>query len=401
MAAEAWLGAAQGARTRSASTSATRSTPALILDGKPWTGAHDRAGAAAWLALNPVERQDYRRLGSLAAEVSAGGIARRLSWRIQAGDHSQVLERGRRIARRHHRASSCSTARAPATASPFRSSATPRSTSAWRSRRSPPRSIPRSIIVERQRRRGGSDARAGPAGVRAPAAARRDDRSARRVLDARRRRGRDRRGAARHAGTSRMIRLSGADLVLPDRVARRRHARDRRRSDRRGRRSPGDSRELPGDRISTFRDHYIVPGFIDVHVHGSRGSTRSTAAAAIAAIAERLPRYGVTAFCPTSLACDPPTLRRMLAGVRLARTTRPPGGARVLPAHLESNFINPDYKGAQPRPACACPRSRASDASDVAKAVRGPATTSSPRSPRRGRTSGSSRSRRNSTARSI
>jgi len=43
--------------------------------------------------MNPVERQDYRKFGSLAAEVSNKGIARRLSWRIQAGDHSAVLER--------------------------------------------------------------------------------------------------------------------------------------------------------------------------------------------------------------------------------------------------------------------------------------------------------------------
>jgi glucokinase len=64
----------------------------LRLAGKPWSGAHGRAGAAAWLALNPVERQDYRKLGSLAAEVSAKGIARRLSWRIQAGDRSRVLD---------------------------------------------------------------------------------------------------------------------------------------------------------------------------------------------------------------------------------------------------------------------------------------------------------------------
>jgi glucokinase len=40
-----------------------------------------------------VERQDYRKYGSLAAEVSNEGIARRLSWRIQAGDESVVLER--------------------------------------------------------------------------------------------------------------------------------------------------------------------------------------------------------------------------------------------------------------------------------------------------------------------
>jgi len=65
----------------------------ILLDGRPWNGAHGLAGSAAWLALNPVERQDYRKFGSLAAEVSNKGIARRLSWRIQAGDHSAVLER--------------------------------------------------------------------------------------------------------------------------------------------------------------------------------------------------------------------------------------------------------------------------------------------------------------------
>jgi N-acetylglucosamine-6-phosphate deacetylase len=147
-----------------------------------------------------------------------------------------------------------------------------------------------------------------------------------------------------------MIRLAGADLVLPDRVL------------------AGASLVLDGERIAQvgtegalppeggsslpiefdFADHYVVPGFIDVHVHGVEGIDTLDGGDAIAAMAGRLPRYGVTAFCPTSIACDPEALRRLLAGVRLARTTRPPGGARVLPAHLESNFINPEYKGAQP-----------------------------------------------------
>jgi N-acetylglucosamine-6-phosphate deacetylase len=146
-----------------------------------------------------------------------------------------------------------------------------------------------------------------------------------------------------------MIELSGADLVLPDRVA------------------AGGTLVIDGERIAQvslapadlpptggshlkfeFHDHYIVPGFIDVHVHGLEGIDTLDGEGAIAAIAERMPRFGVTAFCPTSLACDPATLRQMLSGVRIARTTRPPGGARVLPAHLESNFINPEYKGAQP-----------------------------------------------------
>jgi N-acetylglucosamine-6-phosphate deacetylase len=151
-----------------------------------------------------------------------------------------------------------------------------------------------------------------------------------------------------------MIRLAGADLVLPDRVL------------------AGTSLVLDGERISEFslspaRDRlsldldlsgcYIVPGFIDVHVHGVEGIDTLDGGDAIASMAERLPRYGVTAFCPTSIACDPEALRRLLAGVRLARTTRPPGGARVLPAHLESNFINPEYKGAQPLACLRVPRS--------------------------------------------
>src|SRR5688572_9960988 len=187
----------------------------------------------------------------------------------------------------------------------------------------------------------------------APAAARMDGGSARGVLDAGSRRDCDRRRAHRPDGSVRpqMILLSGADLVLPDRVL------------------GGGTLVIEGDRIVEvrapgidlpfegdsdaalrfpFADHYIVPGFIDVHVHGIEGTDALDGGSAIVTMAERLPRYGVTAFCPTSLACDPPSLRRMLSAVRSARTTRPPGGARVLPAHLESNFLNPQFKGAQP-----------------------------------------------------
>ena len=92
IAAEVWIGAARGARHAVCLYIGDEVFAGLVLDGRPWSGAHGRAGAAAWLALNPVERQDYRKLGSLAAEVSAKGIARRLSWRVQAGDRSRVLE---------------------------------------------------------------------------------------------------------------------------------------------------------------------------------------------------------------------------------------------------------------------------------------------------------------------
>jgi N-acetylglucosamine-6-phosphate deacetylase len=56
----------------------------------------------------------------------------------------------------------------------------------------------------------------------------------------------------------------------------------------------------------------------------------------------------VTAFAPTSIACAPAALDAFLADVHEARARREPTHARVLPAHLESNFISPELAGAQP-----------------------------------------------------
>jgi predicted NBD/HSP70 family sugar kinase len=89
---ELWCGAARDLRNVLAFAVGHRASAGLILDGRLWTGAHDLAGSAAWLALNPVEREDYRKLGCLDAEVGASGIVRRLVWRIKAGDQSRVLD---------------------------------------------------------------------------------------------------------------------------------------------------------------------------------------------------------------------------------------------------------------------------------------------------------------------
>lgn len=103
-----------------------------------------------------------------------------------------------------------------------------------------------------------------------------------------------------------------------------------------------------GPGVHDVTGHIVVPGFIDVHVHGVEGQDTLTTANAAAEIARRLPRYGVTGFCPTTVACGPTELQRLLDGIREARTNPVPGSAHVLPAHLESNFIAPDFRGAQP-----------------------------------------------------
>lgn len=90
--AEQWCGAARGAGHVVALTLDDCVYAGVSIDGRPVEGAHGMAGAAAWLALNPVEREDYRKLGCLEAEIGTAGIVRRLVWRIKAGDHSRVLD---------------------------------------------------------------------------------------------------------------------------------------------------------------------------------------------------------------------------------------------------------------------------------------------------------------------
>lgn len=156
-----------------------------------------------------------------------------------------------------------------------------------------------------------------------------------------------------------MMEVFGAQVVLPDRVLS--HGRILIDGGRilgiepgaRPARSQGSELQLSG--------HFVVPGFIDLHVHGVEGADTLDGGDVVQRIAQRLPKFGVTAFCPTSIACAPEALRGMLAGIRAARAQSADRAARVLPAHLESNFINPDFKGAQPLACLRQPRASPDD----------------------------------------
>lgn len=93
---------------------------------------------------------------------------------------------------------------------------------------------------------------------------------------------------------------------------------------------------------------WVVPGFIDTHIHGGlEADVMDGTPEALRAIARHLARHGVTGWLPTTVACAPTALDRILTTVALVRAEGS-GGAAVLGAHLESNFLSPKYKGAQP-----------------------------------------------------
>ncbi len=90
--AETWYGAGTGARDLIAFSIGPCVSAGVVSNGVLLSGAHGLASSVQWLALNPVEREDYRRMGCLEAEGGAAGIVRRLVWRVKSGDRSRVVD---------------------------------------------------------------------------------------------------------------------------------------------------------------------------------------------------------------------------------------------------------------------------------------------------------------------
>jgi predicted NBD/HSP70 family sugar kinase len=90
--AEHWCGAAVEASTVVTFSLGEHVTTGFVVNGEPWEGSSGLAGSIGWLAVNPVEREDYRRVGGLESEVAAASIVRRLVWRVKSGDYSTLTD---------------------------------------------------------------------------------------------------------------------------------------------------------------------------------------------------------------------------------------------------------------------------------------------------------------------
>lgn len=103
--------------------------------------------------------------------------------------------------------------------------------------------------------------------------------------------------------------------------------------------SGGDEMDLSGCTV--------VPGFVDIHIHGCAGAdTYDGDRGAVARMAECLPKYGVTSFCPTTMTVPEKQLRAAVSAVRDCME-HPPRGAAVLGINMEGPYISAGRKGAQ------------------------------------------------------
>jgi len=95
---------------------------------------------------------------------------------------------------------------------------------------------------------------------------------------------------------------------------------------------------------SDFRNCIIVPGFIDVHMHGL-GRHDPLETDGLLDIARMEVRFGTTGFLPTAASLSVKRYAAFGRHVREAQSARGHDGARILGAYFEGPFVNPAAKG--------------------------------------------------------
>ncbi|SDT48841.1 N-acetylglucosamine 6-phosphate deacetylase [Pseudomonas sp. Z003-0.4C(8344-21)] len=93
---------------------------------------------------------------------------------------------------------------------------------------------------------------------------------------------------------------------------------------------------------------YLLPGFIDLHVHGGGGKDIMEGASAFETISKTHVRFGTTSLLATTMTAPSAEITSVLKEVGEFCEQRPQGAARVLGVHLEGPYINPGKLGAQP-----------------------------------------------------
>lgn len=102
--------------------------------------------------------------------------------------------------------------------------------------------------------------------------------------------------------------------------------------------------------IKVPSSYKVIPGFIDIHIHGTNGAdTMDATITSLDKLASSLPSEGTTSFLATTITQESKAIERALLNVsEYIDSHQRQGKAEILGVHLEGPFINPNKAGAQP-----------------------------------------------------
>lgn len=93
---------------------------------------------------------------------------------------------------------------------------------------------------------------------------------------------------------------------------------------------------------------YILPGFLDIHIHGYAGADMSDGSVeGIGRMAKALAQEGVTGFLGTTMALPESSLMQVADSYRQYREAPESDGAQLFGVHLEGPFFSQAKRGAQ------------------------------------------------------
>ena len=93
---------------------------------------------------------------------------------------------------------------------------------------------------------------------------------------------------------------------------------------------------------------YLLPGFIDTHLHGGNGGDTMDGVGGVRALARHHLEHGTTTLYPATITSPWEKVLAALKGVREVRETNDPDLPDLPGAHLEGPFISGKRLGAQP-----------------------------------------------------
>ena len=105
--------------------------------------------------------------------------------------------------------------------------------------------------------------------------------------------------------------------------------------------------EAQREPVYDAQDRYVLPGFVDIHIHAFAGADCMRGEADVRKMSQELLKTGVAAFVPTTMSAWPRETHDALAGIQAVMDRPEANGAAVLGAHMEAPFLSPKYRGAQ------------------------------------------------------